>query len=98
MGYWTLLVIADVIFAVTGAILDATKVTSFPTWLWVTAGALGLAIAPFFVFHKVRVQRDEKRERIRTLINERPALTVTHYTEPDDKEGAEAGYLRVHNR
>ena len=69
-GYWGLLVVADFIASGVGAYLDVSGAVSFPRWIWMALLFAGLAIAPLFPFHKMRLARDE-------LIQERDDLLHT---------------------
>jgi hypothetical protein len=57
LGWWSWVVLLGIIGAVTGVVLDVSGI-KFPTIVWVSLLAIGLPIASFFAFHKVRLQRD----------------------------------------
>ena len=60
LGHWGWAVVGDVILSGVGAYIDISGRGAFPpTWLWILLLVSGLAVAPLFVFHKVRVQRDK---------------------------------------
>jgi|GEM_PF-5799710 len=56
---WLWIVGIGVLFAVIGAIVDIWQELDISMWVWVAIGLLGLFIAQFMAFHKVRVSRDE---------------------------------------
>ena len=46
------------ILGLVGMVLDVTEISGFTIWLWPILLTGGLVIAPFWTFHRVRVQRD----------------------------------------
>ena len=54
----------DIISGGAGAYLDISGSWGFPTWLWIILLVIGLAIAPFWAFHKVRVGRDKLQKKL----------------------------------
>jgi len=55
------------LFTTLGAIELYTKIPvleNFPTWGWILFMIIGLLIAPFYAFHKLRKHRDEIAEQL----------------------------------
>lgn len=48
-----------------------------PPWLLIAVGLAILVVTPFIVFHKVRVKRDELKDKLADLENQRPTVEVT---------------------
>lgn len=46
----------DIILGGVGAYLDISGTREFPTWVWIVLLVAGLAIAPFFSFHRMRIR------------------------------------------
>lgn len=67
LGHWGWVVLVDIISGAVGAYLDISGKWGFPTWLWIMLLMLGLAIAPFLAFHKLRVYKQE----LETKLNDR---------------------------
>jgi hypothetical protein len=82
LGHWGWLVMADVIFAITGASLDVTGRVGFPTWLWFALLLVGLMVAPFLAFHKAREQRDGVARRLAQVAETHPTITVEPIVDP----------------
>ncbi|KKM64076.1 hypothetical protein LCGC14_1505020 [marine sediment metagenome] len=69
-----------VLVAATGGFLNVAEATPIsewvmPAWGWFTLAMLGLAIAPFLAFHRMRVAHDE-------LLAQRPSVSVV--SNPED--------------
>ena len=60
---WVVLV--DIIGSSIGGYLDVSGNANIPTWLWLGFLLLGLLIAPFIAFHKLRVQRDNIQSELK---------------------------------
>jgi hypothetical protein len=77
LGRWGWVVIIDFILAGTGAYLDITNAAPIPMWVWITLGLVGLMVAPFIAFHKLRCKRDEIRTELDDIRNAQPLIEVT---------------------
>ena len=87
--------VVNIAFGVIGGYLNVTgqgPVSDWPVplWGWLTIALVGLIVGPFFAFHK-------KHKQIRQLVGTHPALTVIDLIDPDDRDGTDAGYLRIEN-
>jgi hypothetical protein len=82
LGHWGWLVMADFVLTITGAWLDLSATAGFPTWLWLTLGLVGLIVAPFFAFHKVREQRDKVATQLAQATETHPTITVEPIVDP----------------
>lgn len=73
--WWAMLVfgVGDILGIITTV---AGKALLFPAWAWFSIGTLALFIAMFLAFHKVRVERDEVRGDIDSIIKELHNLKV----------------------
>ncbi len=73
--------ISDFVWSGIGLYLDVSGTTGIPMWAWLVPLILGLVVAPFLSFHKVRVKRDELKNKLADLENQRPTVEVTPYCE-----------------
>jgi len=64
LGRWVWVVLVDFILAGVGAYLDISNAAPIPTWVWLTLLLIGLIVAPFVAFHKLRLQRDELKSQL----------------------------------
>ncbi len=64
----------DVLSGITGAYLDISSKAGFPMWLWILLLALGMAIAPFVAYHKLRIKRDEIQRQLDEIRDTQPRL------------------------
>jgi hypothetical protein len=87
LGHWVWVVILEVLGSAVGAYLDISNTLSIPIWLWLTFLLLGLIIAPFLAFHKIRKERDVLQEKL----DNNPFIEVEPHKDFDDY------YLKVHN-
>jgi hypothetical protein len=63
LGKWLYLLIAGVLMSITGAYLDISGTANFPRWLWILFLVIAFVVASFYVFHKVRNQRNDAQEQ-----------------------------------
>jgi hypothetical protein len=59
LGHWGWIVAIDVVYSVTGLVLDVSRTTDFPTWAWLAPLIVALVVAPFIAFHRLRLKRDD---------------------------------------
>jgi hypothetical protein len=64
LGHWGWVVAVDVVYSVTGLVLDVSGVASIPTKAWLIPLIVALAIAPFIAFHKLRLKRDALQDTL----------------------------------
>lgn len=74
----------DILSGVAGAYLDVSGTWGFPTWLWILFLIIGLLLAPFLAFHKVRLKSEEIRIELDKLKNERPKIETIIRHQNDD--------------
>ena len=72
-GHWFSFWILNVLFGVVNGILDLLNQPSFPAWLWMTTLVIGLVLAPFYAFHKMKQERDNLN---RELHNRRKVIAI----------------------
>lgn len=82
LGRWGWVAMADIILSSVGAYLDISNTASIPMWLWGTFLLIGLIVAPFWAFHKLRVERDELQD----ILSARPKMEM-HGSPYVDKRG-----------
>lgn len=58
LGIWGWVVLVDIISSAVGGYLDVSGTVNVPAWLWFGLLIIGLIVAPFIAFHKIRIQRD----------------------------------------
>jgi hypothetical protein len=76
LGRWGFLLIADLCLSGIGAYLDISGGVPIPRWVWLSTVLVGLTVAPFISFHRVRTERDRKSEQLRDLQETRPSIQV----------------------
>jgi len=67
-GRWFVVLLLGPIIGVVGLGLDISGKVTFPAGVWVDAILVAAVAAPLVAFHRVRVERDELKERARVLL------------------------------
>ena len=70
MGRWLWVVLLDGLLALAGAFLDISGAKDVPTWVWISMLAVGLLLAPFIAFHKLRLAADVAADAASTSAKE----------------------------
>ena len=70
--------VVGVIFTIAGIISYFYPHLVIPTWVWFLIALLFISIAQFFAFHKVRVERDQARGDIDSIIKELRNIKVAN--------------------
>lgn len=65
LGIWGWVVLIDVIGSIVGGYLDISGNVNIPIWVWLSLLLLGLLIAPFIAFHRLRIQRDNINKELK---------------------------------
>lgn len=64
LGHWGWVVAIDVVYSVTGFVLDVSDAVSIPTEAWLIPLIVALVVAPFIAFHKLRLKRDALQDTL----------------------------------
>jgi hypothetical protein len=77
LGIWGWILIGLDLFTALGAFEFYTKIPvlkNLPTWGWLIILVIGLLIAPFFAFHKLRLKSEEIKLELEKQKNQRPKI------------------------
>lgn len=75
-----------------GAYLDISNAVPIPMWVWISLFLVGLIVAPFISFHRLRFERDKIKIQLESIRNAQPLIEVT-----PKKDNHDIYYLDVHN-
>ena len=69
-GRWGWVILVDILLGGAGAYLDISGTWELPRWVWVTMVGVAVLIGPFIAFHKIRQERDEATNEVRSALSE----------------------------
>lgn len=69
-GRWGWVILVDILLGGAGAYLDISGTWELPRWVWVTMVCVAVLVGPFMAFHKIRQERDEATNEVRSAISE----------------------------
>jgi hypothetical protein len=76
MGHWGWVVTIDIIGSAIGGYLDISNTAEIPMWIWLTLLLIGLIVAPFLSFYKVRQRRDVLQKKLDAIEGALPSIEV----------------------